>query len=127
MFDQTRQVSRDDHTQQRATTESGTPDTGRKKVSRIRAAASAFLRRLPEAGPDCNRLAILTHGAVSEIVKIPRKASHAVALSGIDPHLFSISTRGSAAVHPHDGSPTARGDGRPEDITDSDKSSCSAP
>lgn len=96
-------------------------------MNHIRAAVGALLRRLPRVGPDRDRLAILTHGVVSEIVEIPRKAAHAVALSGTDSHLFSISTRGSAAVHPHDGSATVRDDGRPADIADSSKSSSSAP
>lgn len=96
-------------------------------MNSIRTAVNALLRRLPGAAPNCDRLAILTHGAVSEIVEIPRKAAHTVALSGSDSQLFSISTRESAAIRPHSRSATARGDIRPADAADSGESDSSAP
>lgn len=124
MFDQTRQVSRDDHTQHGEPTKSEPPDTGQKERTRIREGVSALSRRLFGTGSDCNRVAILTHGVVSEIVEIPRKASDTVALFGIDARLFSISARGSTRVHPHVGHPAA-GDngGRTDTIAPGDSGS----
>ncbi|MBB5889826.1 hypothetical protein [Kutzneria kofuensis] len=120
MFDQAR-VSRDDNTRHRARTKIGAPGNGRKEMNRIRAAAGAFLRQLTGTNSDRDRLAILTRGVVTEIVEIPRKASHAVALSGVDAHLVSISTR-RPAVRPAGGSAVARDDGRPADTTASGES-----
>lgn len=126
MFDQIRQVSRDNHTQHPVITESGAPHTGHKVMNSIRTAVSALLHRLPGAGSNCDRLAILAHDVVSEVVEIPRKAAHAVALFDSDSHLFTISARGPAEVRPHNRSATARDDVRPAD-TDSGESNSSTP
>jgi hypothetical protein len=95
-------------------------------MNSIRTAVSALLHRLPGAGSSCDRLAILNHGIVSEVVEIPRKAAHTVALSGSDSHLFTISARRSAEVRPHGRSATVRDDVRPTD-TDSRESNSSIP
>jgi hypothetical protein len=125
LFDQSRQVSRDDRTQHGEPTKSEPPNTGQKERNRIREGVSALSRRLLGTGSDCNRVAILTHGVVSEMVEIPRKPSDTVALFGIDARLFSISTRGSTTVYPHVEHPAAGDDGARTDTTapgDSDSS-----